>query len=136
MKKILLLLALFSSIIDAQGIIGSPNVSLSPEGNFLITIQIRDVPEIQETDIQIMDFKSSELLPEKTLEYFLFENLEIFQRLTFALPANFQDTYFSFRLQVGLELSKDIFIFLPRRAETYAINIRSCCNSKVCIFSY
>ena len=74
MKKILLLLALFSSIIDAQGIIGSPNVSLSPEGNFLITIQIRDVPEIQETDIQIMDFKSSELLPEKTLEYFLFEN--------------------------------------------------------------
>jgi len=114
MKKILLLLALFSSIIDAQGIIGSPNVSLSPEGNFLITIQIRDVPEIQETDIQIMDFKSSEPLPEKTLEYFLFENLEIFQRLTFALPANFQDTYFSFRLQVGLELSKDIFIFLPQ----------------------
>ena len=37
-----------------------------------------------------------------------------FKRLTLALPVNFQDTYFSFRLRAGDQISKDIFIFLPQ----------------------
>ena len=114
MKKIFVLLAFLITTVNAQGIIGSPEVSVNSQGNFLITIQIKDTPSLTEADIQLMDFKSTDSLPEKTLQYFLFEDLESFQRLTLALPTTFQESYFSFRLQAGPQLSKDIFIFLPQ----------------------
>jgi len=114
MKKIFVLLAFLITTVNAQGIIGSPEVSVNSQGNFLITIQIKDTPSLTEADIQLMDFKSTDSLPEKTLQYFLFEDLESFKRLTLALPVTFQETFFSFRLKAGLQLSKDIFIFLPR----------------------
>ena len=95
MKKIFVLLAFLITTVNAQGIIGSPEVSVNSQGNFLITIQIKGTPSLTEADIQLMDFKSTDSLPEKTLQYFLFEDLESFQRLTLALPTTFQESYFS-----------------------------------------
>ena len=116
MKKFFILLALFISTAQANGIIGSPEVSVNTSGNYLISIQINNLPLLSENDIELNDFKSNDSLSEAALEYLLFEDMDVFKRLTLALPANFQDTYFSFRLRAGDQTSKDIFIFLPQNS--------------------
>ena len=114
MKKFFILLTLFISIAQAKGIIGSPEVSINTSGNYLISIQINNLPSLNENDIELNDFKSNDSLSETALEYLLFEDMDVFKRLTLALPVNFQDTYFSFRLRAGNQTSKDVFIFLPQ----------------------
>ena len=114
MKKFFILLTLFIPIAQAKGIIGSPEVSINTSGNYLISIQINNLPSLSENDIELNDFKSNDPLSETALEYLLFEDMDVFKRLTLALPVNFQDTYFSFRLRAGNQTSKDIFIFLPQ----------------------
>ena len=114
MKNFFILLTLFIPIAQAKGIIGSPEVSINTSGNYLISIQINNLPSLNENDIKLSDFKSNDPLPETALEYLLFEDMDVFKRLTLALPFNFQDTYFSFRLRAGNQTSKDIFIFLPQ----------------------
>ena len=76
--------------------------------------RINNLPSLNENDIELNDFKSNDSLSETALEYLLFEDMDVFKRLTLALPVNFQDTYFSFRLRAGNQTSKDIFIFLPQ----------------------
>ena len=114
MKIFFILLTLFIPIAQAKGIIGSPEVSINTSGNYLISIQINNLPSLNENDIKLNDFKSNDPLSETALEYLLFEDMDVFKRLTLALPFNFQDTYFSFRLRAGNQTSKDIFIFLPQ----------------------
>ena len=114
MKNFFILLTLFIPIAQAKGIIGSPEVSVNTSGNYLISIQINNLPSLNENDIKLNDFKSNDPLSETALEYLLFEDMDVFKRLTLALPFNFQDTYFSFRLRAGNQTSKDIFIFLPQ----------------------
>ena len=114
MKIFFILLTLFIPIAQAKGIIGSPEVSINTSGNYLISIQINNLPSLNENDIELNDFKSNDPLSETALEYLLFEDMDAFKRLTLALPVNFQDTYFSFRLRAGNQTSKDIFIFLPQ----------------------
>ena len=114
MKKIFILLTLFTSIAQAKGVVGSPEVSINTSGNYLISIQINNLPSLSENDIELSDFKSNDPLSETALEYLLFEDMDVFKRLTLALPVNFQDTYFSFRLRAGNQTSKDVFIFLPQ----------------------
>ena len=114
MKNFFILLALFIPIAQAKGIVGSPEVSINTSGNYLISIQINNLPLLNENDIELNDFKSNDPLSETVLEYLLFEDMDVFKRLTLALPVNFQDTYFSFRLRAGNQTSKDIFIFLPQ----------------------
>jgi len=114
MKNFFTLLTLFISIAQAKGIIGSPEVSINTSGNYLISIQIHNLPSLSEDDIELNVFKSNDPLSQAALEYLLFEDMDVFKRLTLALPVNFQDTYFSFRLRAGDQISKDIFIFLPQ----------------------
>ena len=114
MKNFFILLTLFISIAQAKGVVGSPEVSINTSGNYLISIQINNLPSLSENDIELNDFKSNDPLSETALEYLLFEDMDAFKRLTLALPVNFQDTYFSFRLRAGDQISKDIFIFLPQ----------------------
>ena len=114
MKNFFTLLTLFISIAQAKGVVGSPEVSINTSGNYLISIQINNLPSLSENDIELNDFKSNDPLSETALEYLLFEDMDAFKRLTLALPVNFQDTYFSFRLRAGDQISKDIFIFLPQ----------------------
>jgi len=114
MKNFFILLILFIPIAQAKGIIGSPEVSINTSGNYLISIQINNLASLNENDIELNDFKSNDPLSETALEYLLFEDMDVFKRLTLALPVNFQDTYFSFRLRAGDQVSKDIFIFLPQ----------------------
>ena len=114
MKKLFLVLVLFIGIVEAKGIIGSPEVSVNSEGNYLIEIQMSNFLSINENDIKLSNFKSHDPLSDESIEYTLFEDLESYKRLTIALPNNFTEDYFSFRLKVDNKSLKDIFIFLPQ----------------------
>ena len=78
MKKIFILLTLFTSIAQAKGVVGSPEVSINTSGNYLISIQINNLPSLSENDIELNDFKSNDPLSETALEYLLFEDVETF----------------------------------------------------------
>ena len=114
MKIFPILLTLFISVSQAKGVIGSPEVSVNSEGNYLIEIQMSNFLSINENDIKLSNFKSHDPLSDESIEYTLFEDLESYKRLTIALPNDFTEDYFSFRLKVDSKSLKDIFIFLPQ----------------------
>jgi FimV-like protein len=114
MNKALILLTLFISVSQAKGVIGSPEVSVNSQGNYVIEIQITNLLLLNENDIKLSNFKSYEPLPDKSIEYTLFEDLESYKRFTIALPNDFTEDYFSFRLKIDNKSLKDIFIFLPQ----------------------
>ena len=114
MRSFYLSFLLLTTFVEASGNIGSPQVSVNSQGNYLIEIQLSQFPSLIEGDIAINSFKSKDLLPEETFAYSLFETLDLYQRLTLALPSSFLEDYFSFRLTVNADLSKDMFIFLPQ----------------------
>ena len=66
------------SIAQAKGVVGSPEVSINTSGNYLISIQINNLPSLSENDIELNDFKSNDPLSETALEYLLFEDMDDF----------------------------------------------------------
>ncbi len=80
----------------------------------MIQIKLTSTTNITEDDIFIANFKSDEELSDLNFEFKIFENLEDYKRLTFAIPKDYSEDYVSFRLDIKKELKKDIFIFLPQ----------------------
>ena len=118
MKKIFLSFALISQSLFATTIIGSPNVEINSEGSYLVQIKISSTSNLKEDDISITDFKSDNELSDFNFDYKIFENLQEYKRLTLAIPGDYLEDYISFRLNIGQELKKDIFIFLPQNDVT------------------
>jgi len=118
MKKIFLFFALISQSLFAITIIGSPNVEINSEGSYLVQIKISSTSNLKEDDISITDFKSDNELSDFNFDYKIFENLQEYKRLTLAIPGDYLEDYISFRLNIGKELKKDIFIFLPQNDVT------------------
>jgi FimV-like protein len=118
MKKIFLSFALISQSLFAITIIGSPNVEINSEGSYLVQIKISSTSNLKEDDISITDFKSDNELSDFNFDYKIFENLQEYKRLTLAIPGDYLEDYISFRLNIGQELKKDIFIFLPQNDVT------------------
>jgi FimV-like protein len=118
MKKIFLSFALISQSLFAITIIGSPNVEINSEGSYLVQIKISSTSNLKEDDISITDFKSDNELSDFNFDYKIFENLQEYKRLTLAIPGDYLEDYISFRLNIGKELKKDIFIFLPQNDVT------------------
>ena len=114
MKKFILFLVLFSYSINANVIIGTPNVEINPEGLYLVKIKISSSNSIAEDKILLTNFKTDDELSDFEFEYQIFENLEEYIRLTLAISNNYPEDYISFRLNIKEELKKDIFIFLPQ----------------------
>ena len=115
-KAFFVILAVFTIFIEANGTIGSPEVSINSKGNYLIEIQMSNFASLEEEDIVLSNFKSSEPLVDEEFEFTLFENLDSYKRLTLALQNSYEDDYFSFRLSIQGKASKDIFIFLPQNS--------------------
>ena len=118
MKKFFLSFALISQSLFAITIIGSPNVEINSEGSYLVQIKISSTSNLKEDDISITDFKSDNELSDFNFDYKIFENLQEYKRLTLAIPGDYLEDYISFRLNIGQELKKDIFIFLPQNDVT------------------
>ena len=120
MKKILALLFIISTSIQADIALSSPKVSVNEQGQFLILFTVNSDARIRSKDFILNEYQSDIPLAEDVVAFTLFEEEGDFDKFTIALGNNYPDDYFSFQLVIKDELTKNIFIFLPSRYKTFS----------------
>ena len=120
MKKILALLFIISSSIQADIALSSPKVSINEQGQFLILFTVNSDARIRSKDFMLNEYQSDIPLAEDVVAFTLFEEEGDFDKFTIALGNNYPDDYFSFQLVIKDELTKNVFIFLPSRYKTFS----------------
>lgn len=120
MKKILALLFIFSSSIQADLALSSPKVSVNEQGQFLIQFTVNSDSRIRSKDFVINEYQSDIPLAEDIVAFTLFEEEGDFDKFTIALGNSYPDDYFSFQLVIKDELAKNVFIFLPSRYKAFS----------------
>jgi len=113
MKKILALLFIISSSIQADIALSSPKVSVNEQGQFLIQFTVNSDSRIRSKDFVLNEYQSDTPLAEELIAFTLFEEEGDFDKFTIALGNSYPDDYFSFQLVIKDELAKNVFIFLP-----------------------
>ena len=120
MKKILALLFIISSSIQADIALSSPKVSVNEQGQFLIQFTVNSDSRIRSKDFVLNEYQSDTPLAEELLAFTLFEEEGDFDKFTIALGNSYPDDYFSFQLVIKDELAKNVFIFLPSRYKAFS----------------
>jgi FimV-like protein len=120
MKKILALLFIISSSIQADLALSSPKVSVNEQGQFLIQFTVNSDSRIRSKDFVINEYQSDIPLAEDVVAFTLFEEEGDFDKFTIALGNSYPDDYFSFQLVIKDELAKNVFIFLPSRYKAFS----------------
>ena len=120
MKKILALLFIISTSIQADIALSSPKVSVNEQGQFLILFTVNSDARIRSKDFMLNEYQSDIPLAEDVVAFTLFEEEGDFDKFTIALGNNYPDDYFSFQLVIKDELTKNVFIFLPSRYKTFS----------------
>ena len=120
MKKILALLFIISTSIQADIALSSPKVSVNEQGQFLILFIVNSDARIRSKDFMLNEYQSDIPLAEDVVAFTLFEEEGDFDKFTIALGNNYPDDYFSFQLVIKDELTKNVFIFLPSRYKTFS----------------
>ena len=120
MKKILALLFIICTSIQADIALSSPKVSVNEQGQFLILFTVNSDARIRSKDFILNEYQSDIPLAEDVVAFTLFEEEGDFDKFTIALGNNYPDDYFSFQLVIKDELTKNVFIFLPSRYKTFS----------------
>ena len=120
MKKILALLFIISTSIQADIALSSPKVSVNEQGQFLILFTVNSDARIRSKDFILNEYQSDIPLAEDVVAFTLFEEEGDFDKFTIALGNNYPDDYFSFQLVIKDELTKNVFIFLPSRYKNFS----------------
>ena len=113
MKHYIFFIAILALNISANVQFSSPRVEINDFGETLISIEFKAEAIIDEKDIILLSYKSDSPINYDNIKFQLLEDLEKYQRLTIALNESFYEDFFSFRIRIGEETKKDIFIFLP-----------------------
>ncbi len=94
--------------------ISSPKLKFNNQDERIIEFRIND-EKIQDDDIVIKAYKSDDILEYQDFAYLILKNYEDYQILEIIIDNKFDENYFSFRIEISNEVSKDIFVFLPSR---------------------
>jgi FimV-like protein len=94
--------------------ISSPKLKFNNQDERIIEFRINYV-KIQDDDIVIKAYKSDDILEYQDFAYLILKNYEDYQILEIIIDNKFEENYFSFRIEISNEVSKDIFVFLPSR---------------------
>ena len=94
--------------------ISSPKLKFNNQDERIIEFRIND-EKIQDDDIVIKAYKSDDILEYQDFAYLILKNYEDYQILEIIIDKKFEENYFSFRIEISNEVSKDIFVFLPSR---------------------
>ena len=113
MKHYIFFIAILALNISANVQFSSPKVEINDFGETLISLEFKAEAIIDEKDIILLSYKSDSPINYDNIKFQLLEDLEKYQRLTIALNESFYEDFFSFRIRIGEETKKDIFIFLP-----------------------
>ena len=91
--------------------ISSPKLKFNNQDERIIEFRIND-EKIQDDDIVIKAYKSDDILEYQDFAYLILKNYEDYQILEIIIDNKFEENYFSFRIEISNEVSKDIFVFL------------------------
>ena len=133
MLRSLLLLLLFSSTnILADILLSSPKIKLNAQDQVVVELKIQNA-NLSDGDILLQEYKGENPISDNDIDYTLIKSFESHQTFTIVLSREYQEDYFSFKILIKDDFTKDIFIFLPSKIRKYYqenINQRSIENPK------
>ena len=119
MLRHLLLFLIFSSTnIFADILLSSPKIKLNAQDQRVIEIKIQNA-DLRDGDISLNEYKTNDIIDETNIDYTLINSFESYQTFTIVLSKDYQDDYFSFKISIKDNFSKDIFIFLPSKIRNF-----------------
>ncbi len=119
MLRHLLLFLIFSSTnIFADILLSSPKIKLNAQDQRVIEIKIQNA-DLRDGDISLNEYKTDDIIDETNIDYTLINSFESYQTFTIVLSKDYQDDYFSFKISIKDNFSKDIFIFLPSKIRNF-----------------
>ena len=119
MLRSLLLLLLFSSTnILADILLSSPKIKLNAQDQVVVELKIQNA-NLSDGDIFLQEYKGENPISDNDIDYTLIKSFESHQTFTIVLSREYQEDYFSFKILIKDNFTKDIFIFLPSKIRKY-----------------
>ena len=119
MLRSLLLLLLFSSTnILADILLSSPKIKLNAQDQVVVELKIQNA-NLNDGDILLQEYKGENPISDNDIDYTLIKSFESHQTFTIVLSREYQEDYFSFKILIKDNFTKDIFIFLPSKIRKY-----------------
>ena len=119
MLRSLLLLLLFSSTnILADILLSSPKIKLNAQDQVVVELKIQNA-NLSDGDILLQEYKGENPISDNDIDYTLIKSFESHQTFTIVLSREYQEDYFSFKILIKDNFTKDIFIFLPSKIRKY-----------------
>jgi len=118
LRHLLLFLIFSSTNIFADILLSSPKIKLNAQDQRVIEIKIQNA-DLRDGDISLNEYKTNDIIDETNIDYTLINSFESYQTFTIVLSKDYQDDYFSFKISIKDNFSKDIFIFLPSKIRNF-----------------
>ena len=119
MLRSLLLLLLFSSTnVLADILLSSPKIKLNAQDQVVVELKIQNA-NLSDGDIFLQEYKGENPISDNDIDYTLIKSFESHQTFTIVLSREYQEDYFSFKILIKDNFTKDIFIFLPSKIRKY-----------------
>ena len=119
MLRSFLLLFLFASTnILADILLSSPKIKLNAQDQVVVELKIQNA-NLSDGDILLQEYKGENPISDNDIDYTLIKSFESHQTFTIVLSREYQEDYFSFKILIKDNFTKDIFIFLPSKIRKY-----------------
>ena len=119
MLRSFLLLFLFASTnILADILLSSPKIKLNAQDQVVVELKIQNA-NLSDGDILLQEYKGENPISDNDIDYTLIKSFESHQTFTIVLSREYREDYFSFKILIKDNFTKDIFIFLPSKIRKY-----------------
>ena len=118
LRSLLLLLLFSSSNIFADILLSSPKIKLNAQNQVVVELKIQNA-NLSDGDILLQEYKGENPISDNDIDYTLINSFESYQTFTIVLSREYQEDYFSFKILIKDNFTKDIFIFLPSKIRKY-----------------
>ena len=123
LRYIFLLCLICSFNIFADIFVSSPKIKVNSQDQRIIEFRIEN-EEIDDGDIVLKEYKNNDPIDQTYIAYTLINDFGDYQTFSIILNDEYIENYFSFKIVIKENFSKDIFIFLPSKIRTSISNSR------------
>lgn len=123
LRYIFLLCLIWSFNIFADIFVSSPKIKVNSQDQRIIEFRIEN-EEIDDGDIVLKEYKNNDPIDQTYIAYTLINDFGDYQTFSIILNDEYIENYFSFKIVIKENFSKDIFIFLPSKIGNSISNSR------------
>ena len=92
----------------------SPKIKLNAQDQVVVELKIQNA-NLSDGDILLQEYKGENPISDNDIDYTLIKSFESHQTFTIVLSREYQEDYFSFKILIKDNFTKDIFIFYLQR---------------------